>query len=180
MERSDIECIDNVLSGDVNDFRYLINRYQNMVFSIAISLLKDQYQSEEVTQDTFIKAYKSLSKFKGRSKFSTWLYRIAYNESIKRIKSGKKIIVDNEDNYPDVPEDNSSLKIELEQQKWIINKALDSLPPDQAVALRLFYLEEESMEGVRKVTKWSESKVKVTLHRARKNFYDVFKKYERV
>ena len=69
--------ITKVINGDANAFASLVDTYKNMVFSLAFKLTKNREEAEEITPDTFIKAYKNLSKFKGDSKFSTWLYRIA-------------------------------------------------------------------------------------------------------
>ena len=74
--------IAKVINGDTNSFAYLVDSYKDMVFSLAYKMTKNKEESEEVSQDTFIKAYKNLNKFKGESKFSTWLYRIAYHTSL--------------------------------------------------------------------------------------------------
>ena len=89
-EINDQLYIEKILKGDVNAFSFLVDNYKNMVFSLAFKMTKSREEAEEVSQDTFIKAYKNLSKFKGDSKFSTWLYRIAYHTSLDAIKRNKK------------------------------------------------------------------------------------------
>ena len=81
--------ITKVINGDTNAFAYLVDNYKNMVFSLAFKMTKNREEAEEISQDTFIKAYKNLPKFKGDSKFSTWLYRIAYHTSLDNIKKNK-------------------------------------------------------------------------------------------
>ena len=83
--------IQKVLEGDINSFRYLVDRYKDMSFSIAISILKDENEAEDAIQDAFIKAFNSLRGFRNRSKFSTWLYRIVVNESLARTRRKKHL-----------------------------------------------------------------------------------------
>jgi len=77
-EVSDSELIRSVLSGNTRLYAALLNRYQHMVFTLAMRMLSHRELAEETTQDIFVKAYRSLGSFRGDSKFSTWLYRIAY------------------------------------------------------------------------------------------------------
>ena len=81
------------------------------------------------------------------------------------------------EDYPSEIEDNELINsLKKEEQKLLITNALNMLPPHESLALRLFYLEEENIKEVAKITNWSISKVKVTLHRARKNMYIAFNK----
>ena len=69
--------IKQTLSGNVNAFAILVERYKNMVYTLSIKIVKNKEEAEEISQDAFVKAYKSLKNFKGESKFSTWVYKIA-------------------------------------------------------------------------------------------------------
>ena len=71
--------ISAILAGDSREFTVLVDTYKNVVFTVALRMVKNREEAEEVAQDTFIKVYKSLGKFKGDSKLSTWIYRIAVN-----------------------------------------------------------------------------------------------------
>ena len=82
--------INQIIEGDTNAFSILVDQYKDLVFTLALRMLKNREEAEEVAQDTFIKTYKSLHKFKGDSKFSTWIYRVAYNSCLDRIKKNKK------------------------------------------------------------------------------------------
>src|ERR1044071_8400326 len=73
---NDSEIIGKVLSGDQQAYALLVDRYQNYVFTLALRFTKNREDAEEVSQDIFIKAYRSLSDFRGAAKFSTWLYTI--------------------------------------------------------------------------------------------------------
>ncbi|MEP7169111.1 MAG: sigma-70 family RNA polymerase sigma factor, partial [Bacteroidota bacterium] len=74
--------IDKILKGDDASFESLVNKHKTMAYNIAFRILKSREDAEEIAQDSFLKAYHSLKEFKRESKFSTWLYRIIYNNSI--------------------------------------------------------------------------------------------------
>jgi RNA polymerase sigma factor (sigma-70 family) len=67
--------INKIIEGDSNVFAVLVDQYKDLVFSLALKMLKNREEAEEVAQDTFVKVFKSLNKFKGDSKFSTWIYK---------------------------------------------------------------------------------------------------------
>ena len=73
---NDQHYINLVIDGDTNAFAALVDRYKDLVFTLSLKMLQNREEAEEAAQDTFIKVYKSLSRFKGDSKFSTWLYKI--------------------------------------------------------------------------------------------------------
>lgn len=165
--------IKRVTGGDAEAFRFLIRKYQHMAFTVAMSVVKDEFMAEEVAQEAFIKAYENLSKFRFQSKFSTWLYRIVVNLAFRQLKKIKKqeegYFSTVNDNYSDEPDGFDSLN--NTDRTYYINKVLEILSPKESLALRLFYLNEYSIEEVNNITGWSASNTKVILHRARKNFY---------
>ena len=141
-----------------------------MAFTIAISILKDEYRAEEVVHDAFVNAFKALPKFRQSSKFSTWFYRIVVNEALQRLKKRKNEKIDFVDDFDAEPvAEDLILSLEAKERKILINEALNRLPADESLALRLFYLEESSIKEVEAITGWSSSKVKVSLHRGRKH-----------
>ena len=91
MTTNDQYYINLITQGDTIAFSVLVERYKDLVFTLTYRILKNREDAEEASQDTFIKAYKSLSKFKGDSKFSTWIYKIAYNTSLDRLKKTKPL-----------------------------------------------------------------------------------------
>lgn len=172
----DSEYLAKVLEGDTNAYRYFIEKYRDMAYSLAMSIVKNGPVAEEVTQDAFLKAYKSLDKFEQRSKFSTWLYKIVTNEGLKRIrKKSLKYVEDigelNNIQYSEI--NNSVSELNLQEQRYYINKGLEKLLPNDSLILRLYYLDEKSLKEIGEITDFSNTNIKTILHRARKRFYAV-------
>ncbi|MEI2275019.1 sigma-70 family RNA polymerase sigma factor [Sphingobacterium sp. ML3W] len=162
--------IRKILSGDVESYRYFIKTYQDMAFSVALSIVKQEHLAEDVVQDAFIKCYQSLSSFKGKSKFSTWFYRIVVHIAFNSIRYKKLTLIDFDLTDHDQAYDESILdEIIDNERREMINDALAILSPKESVALRLFYLEEQSMEEIQEIMGWTLANTKVILHRARKN-----------
>ncbi|PHR74096.1 MAG: RNA polymerase [Lutibacter sp.] len=171
--------IKKILKGDSNSFGIIVERYQNMVFALALKMLKHREESEEVSQDTFIKVYKSLSKFNGESKFSTWIYRIAYNTCLDRIKKNSKYNNDVEINDITSNEifqvENIFDSLENKERSIIIKECMDKLPEDERIIMHLFYFEELSLKEIVDIVSVNEGNVKVKLFRARKKLFSIFK-----
>ncbi len=176
-QHSDYYYIDSVLSGNRNDYRYLVERRSSMSYSVALKIVKNETEAEEIVQEAFIKAYNVLHTFKKKSKFSTWLYRIVYNMAINH--SNSKV-------YRNLYDDNSEIKDnslyeetelmeidENEQTAEKLNWAVKQLPEDEQVIITLFYNDDISIADIAKITNLSEANVKVKLHRMRKKLYQL-------
>jgi|ERR1035437_826329 RNA polymerase sigma-70 factor (ECF subfamily) len=163
--------IQKILDGDSETFRYLVSKYKDMAFSIAMSVIKDEFFAQEIIQISFLKAFDKLNTFKGVSRFSTWFYRIVINESFKFLKKQKNEFLQFVETPPEKSDEIeiSILKLEEDDQKYYIDEALKRLSSKESLSLRLFYLEENSIEEICDITGWSSSNIKVILHRARIN-----------
>jgi len=174
----DSEFLIKVLGGDKQAYRYFVNKYGNMAFSIAISIVKNPEEAEEVVQDAFLKAYNALPAFQQRAKFSTWLYKIVVNEGLKKLRK-KKIEfapVEMLETYSIVgfEEFNHSLKALKEgEQKRFINLTLGRMAPRDSLIMRLFYLEERDINEVADIMELTVTNVKTLLFRSRKRFYRI-------
>lgn len=171
-KNSDQIYIDKVLQGDTNAFAYLINKYKDMAYTIAIKIVKSHEDAEEVAQDSFLKAYEKLDSFKGNSKFSTWLYTIVYRNSITKIRKKKVATSDIDDYVMDNYSEGSDFpQIEAikngEQQKYV-REAINRLPEKDAILITLFYMNESSIEEIEQITSLTQTNIKVKLFRARK------------
>ena len=172
----DNHYIDRVLDGDVAAYSSLVAKHKNLVFSIALKILNNREDAEEVAQDCFVKVFQALNTFEKKSKFSTWLYRIVYNAAISKTRK-KRLEVIPMDNYVinNYTEDDVTAgldEIDPEDQKTMISKALEKLSEDDNLLITLFYKGENSVEDISNITGLSMSNVKVRLHRIRKKLHD--------
>ncbi len=171
------ELIDKIINGDSQSFAQVVDRHKNLVYSLALRMLKNPEEAEEVSQDTFIKVYTALNSFKGDSKFSTWIYRIAYNTCLDHIKKNKKRYDQLELN--EVTENkveslqNALDTMIVEERAEIIKSCLNHLPSEDAALLTLFYFEERNLKEIEKIMKLTVNTLKVRLFRARKKMAEV-------
>ena len=168
----DNEIIDKVLGGDQSLYAHLVKRYQNFVFTIALRYTPQREDAEEIAQDVFIKAYRSLADFRGESKFSTWLYTIANTTSITFLRKKKLDVhsLDNEKVFEVADSKDSGLRANLVEQKSrvnMVNEAIAMLNPDDAEIITLFYKAEQNLEEISRILRLETNTVKVRLHRAR-------------
>ena len=168
--------IDKVIQGEINAFAYLVNKYKNMVYTLAKNIVKNNEDAEEIAQDSFLKAFQKLHTFKGESKFSTWLYTIVYRNSISMIRKNK-IATSDIDNY--VIENYSSgfdfpqiEAIKKGEQKKYVAKAILNLPETDAFLISLYYLNESTVDEIEKITGLTKTNIKVKLFRLRKKLFN--------
>jgi RNA polymerase sigma factor (sigma-70 family) len=168
--------IERVLNGDVSAYASLVSKHKNLVFSIALKILNNREDAEEIAQDTFLKAYQSLRSFEKKSKFSTWLYRIAYNNAISRTRKKKIEFVAMDEtvitNYSTDEVSSGLYGMEENDQRQLVDKALATLSEEDNLLVTLFYKGENSIEDISIITGLSQANVKVRLHRIRKRLYE--------
>ncbi|MFT5254553.1 MAG: RNA polymerase sigma factor (sigma-70 family) [Flavobacteriales bacterium] len=171
--------ITKIVAGDSKAFAVLVDRYKDLVFTLALRMLKNREEAEEVSQDTFIKVFQSLVKFKGESKFSTWIYRITYNGCLDRLKKYKQ-------QYNVVPIDEYTERqivdlstimdsLEEEEQRQTIKECLHLLSSEDSFLLTLYYYEEQSLDEISKIIGLTANNVKVKLFRSRKKLAAILK-----
>ncbi len=167
---TDNEIIQSVLNGNHSDYSILINRYKNKAFSLLVRILKNKMEAEEVLQDCFLKAFKSLSGFKGESKFSTWFYSIVYNTALTKLSNKKTARFNRNISLQDEPEladENISGSVEQNSTRKLLDEIILNLPENNAAVINLFYLDGLSCEEIAKVMNISVSNVKILLYRSR-------------
>lgn len=176
---TDQHYIAQIRSGNANAYAALVSKYKDMTFTLALRMVGNREDAEEVAQDTFVKAYKALDSFKGTSKFSTWLYRIVYNTSLDYIKKQKRVVLSehiDEVNEADIGSMQNALTyIEEKEKKEMIEKALLQVPEDERVLLTLFYFEELSLKEISEIVNISYDNVKIKLYRSRKKLFHILK-----
>lgn len=176
---SDQHYINLIIEGDSNAFAVLVDRYKNMVFSLALKMVKNREEAEEVAQDAFIKVFKSITQFKGDSKFSTWIYKVTYNTCLDRIKKNSRVqntipIDDFSENQIKTVETVLDSIDERERSKTI-QECIQLLPNEDGFLLTLFYFKEQSLEEISKVIDSNVNNVKVKLFRSRKKLAAILK-----
>ena len=179
---NDNEIISKVLNGNGDAYAELVTRYQNFVFTLTLRMVRSREDAEEVAQDVFIKAYRSLSGFRGDSKFSTWLYTIVNTTSISFLRKKKQEIhsLDQEQVFELADSQDSGMRANLVEQKsrhGMVNNAIDMLSADDAQIITLFYKGEQSLAEIAGVLKIETNAVKVRLHRARARLKEKMEKY---
>ncbi len=179
MTRSDEQIVESVRGGDTEAFRHLVERHQNTVYGMLLRLVNDPDSAEELAQETFVRAYRSLSGFRGEARFSTWLVQIALHAARDRQRSKErtKIISLNEleerrGHEAKLEETRSAFDplAELSESEFNarLQKGLESLPADYREVFVLRHLEELGYEQIAALTKSSVGSLKVRSHRARK------------
>ena len=167
---SDQHYIDKILQGETNVFAVLVDRYKD----------KNREEAEEVSQDTFIKIYNSLNKFKGDSKFSTWIYKIAYNTCLDRLKKSKKeennISIDEFSAHLIKTMENALSALEEKERRQTIQNCLNLLPSDENFLLTLYYFDDQSLEEIGKIMNITANNAKVKLFRSRQKLAVILKK----
>jgi len=168
----DIELIEQTLAGNQFAYADLVKRHQRFVFTLALRFAKGREDAEEIAQDCFVKAYRSLASFQGQSKFSTWLYSIVYTTAMtflrkKRVDTDS---IDDEGTFVQVESHESAYdtnNAENKSRSYYLNQAIEQLLPDDATIITLFYKGEQSLEEIAQTMGIETNTVKVKLFRAR-------------
>lgn len=173
-ENTELYCIQQAQQGDKQAFSWIMGKYKDVVYTMCIRILGSEEDAREASQDVFLKVYKSLNIYQGKSKLSTWIYRITYNHCISILRKKVKMI-DLSDDFPDEKIDEHSIdalgELTAEERKHYLLLALEALPETDALVITLFYYEELSIEEVKEVTGLSSSNIRVRLHRSRQKIY---------
>ena len=179
---TDIEIISQVLKGDHNAYATLVERYKSYVFTLTLRFIKSREDAEEVSQDIFIKTYRSLADFRGNSKFSTWLYTIVNTTCITFLRKKKLEVhsLDDERTFELADSKDSGFSANQVEQKSrvnMVNQAIALLNPDDAEIITLFYKSEQSLEEIGQILGLESNTAKVRLHRARTRLKEKMEKY---
>jgi len=173
--------ISETLKGDSRAYSFLVEKYQNFVYTIVIRMVKVKEEAEEVSQDTFIKAFQSLSSYRGESKFSTWLYSIAYRKALDRIRKNNKIntteLIEEitESNFESI--ENALHYIQEQERNEIIKKCILQLKEQDAAIITFYYYEDLTVKEIAKITQLTEDNIKIKLHRSRKKLFSLLKNF---
>jgi RNA polymerase sigma-70 factor, ECF subfamily len=159
--------VDRVIAGDAEAFQTLYDRYFDKVYAISRGILQDGDEAHDAVQEIFTLVYRKLDRFDRRSKFSTWLFRIAVNRSIqqsRRVKFKRNLVP-----LTDVMEEPHEEPAEFEAHPHV-TEAMNLLPPPDRAILTLFYWDELSLQEIAEILGCSPNAAKTRLFRARERF----------
>ncbi|NNK86900.1 MAG: sigma-70 family RNA polymerase sigma factor [Flavobacteriaceae bacterium] len=176
---NDQSYIERILKGDTHAFGILVDRYKTLVYTLCLRMMGNREEAEEVSQDTFLKVYRSMGRFKGDSKFSTWIYRIAYNTCLDRIKKNKHrhllSSIDEKDHFDIGFIESRYDDLDKKARAEAIKSCLEKLPGDTGFILTLYYYEELSLKEIADITGNGLNNIKVKLFRSRKKLMHLLK-----
>lgn len=183
----DITLLNKIASKDENAFQLFVEKYHQLVINICYNVTHNYDDALDISQEVFMKVYSSTDQFRGESKVTTWLYRIAVNKSLNHLRSVKRkkwfsgldIIFNNENKSIDIEDDNlkPGEDIELEESKKVLHQALNKLPEKQNIALRLNHFEDLPYKEIAEVMEISTSEVGVLINRGKKKLKNIIIEY---
>lgn len=168
-EQDDMVLVAACQAGDQDAFALLVQRHQRRVFNLVFRMLQQYEEANEVTQDAFLAAWQGLSSFRGNARFSTWLYRIAYNCSLKQLELRKRDkalqLVMQAEHEND--EERVSNEIETRDRQAVVREQLSLLPAKYRIVLVLRHLQEMTYEEMAEILTMPIGTIKTHLFRAR-------------
>lgn len=187
MEEKDF--INDLKTGKHDAYATLIDAYEQKVFSTCISFVPNKEDAEDISQEVFIEVFKSISKFKGDSKLSTWIFRIATNKCLEFIRkkntkkrfaflqaiTGNTIPIDKTDYFTEI--NHPGILLENKELNTTLFKAINSLPESQSVVFTLHKIDNKSYQEIAEITQRSLSSVESVMFRAKKNLQNLLKNY---
>ncbi len=171
----ELEIINDILNGNTERFSIIAESYAEQLFRVAIGYMHSKVEAEDIVQEVLIKAYNSLSSFKGESKLSTWLYRITVNTCLNELKRRKRrsLFSSIEDlegqiiNFKD--QQNPEQELIQDETNSKVRKAIDTLPTKQKTAFILQRYQELSQREISKIMGVTEGAVEQLLQRGKSN-----------
>jgi RNA polymerase sigma factor (sigma-70 family) len=184
---NDDELIKEVENANMQAFKTLVEKHQQNVVNVCLGFTHQKEDAEDLAQEVFIEVFESLSKFRGDSKFSTWIYRIAVNKSLNYLRKNKRTgffdtiekIFGNDTkshNYSSKPYHSDSSFIDEERRK-VLQSAIDKLSESQKIAFTLHKIEDFSYQEIADTMKLSLPAVESLIHRAKMKLRKVLVNY---
>ena len=175
----DSTIIEQVQGGNIDLYEVIVRRYNDRLFRIARSIVKDVDEVEDVMQEAYIKAFINLKQFKGTAKFSTWLTRILINEALARVRvknKSKEVHLDNETVIPDSFLNESAESEEIRKNIGkLLEKAIEELPQKYRLVFVMREIEGLKVSETAELLTITEENVKVRLHRAKSYLRNMLK-----
>jgi len=170
---SENEIISRILLGEKNLYAGIMRKYNQRLYRVGMSIIKDESEVEDVMQVTYIKAYENLGKFQFKSGFSTWITKILINESLLRLKKRKQLLHINDDSaqnqiqHQPVDFQTPLMKVINSELKQILEDAILNLPEKYRAVFIMREIENMNVSETQECLDLSETNVKVRLNRAK-------------
>jgi len=180
--RNEKELIRKILKGEKELFSLFIREYENQIYSLCVSIVKNREEAIDLVQDTFYLAFKNLSSFKGNSKFSTWLYRIAYNLSISRVRRKNNFLsldgVYEDGKELDIEDETSDIWLSIDEKeiKMMIEEGMKKLKPWERAIIELRDIKNLNYDEIAEVLGIPMGTVKSRLNRARNHLRKIIER----
>lgn len=176
---NDLELVERLKKGEEAAFKVIVDTWRDMVFNTSLGIVQSSEDAEDVAQEVFVQVYESINQFKGDSKFSTWLYRIAVTKSLDHLRKKKRkkrfafvqsLFGMNEEEVRHEPDFNHpGVSLENKEKAAVLFRAIDKLPDNQKAAFTLHKLEGLSYQEVAEIMETTVSSVESLMHRAKTN-----------
>lgn len=176
---NELELIQGLRNGEEPAFKYLVENYQDRIYNTIIGIVQNAEDAEDVAQEVFIQVFKSIHTFKGESKLSTWMYRIATTRALDLLRSRKskkrfgflkRLFGEGNEPLHEIPDFNHpGVAMDQKENAAILFKAINRLPENQKLAFTLHKLEDLSYQEISEVMKTSVAAVESLMHRAKLN-----------
>ena len=173
---SERQRIERILNGKREEYAWFVNTYSQQVLDFTSRMMPDAEDAREVAQDAFVKAFRSLASFRFQSSFCTWVCRIAYHESLSRLRRKQIHYVD----ITDIPtmEIDEELSTGSEERIALMEEVIDALPPDEQMLLHQYYYEDRPLREISYIMDVDANTLATRLHRIRKKLLKLIKQKE--
>lgn len=180
MQKPEEKWVIQAQAGSQRAFDRLMKRYMKPIFQLLYDMTGSAQDAEDLTQETFLKAYRNISSYKGNARFFTWIYRIAANAGLDHLKHKKRVRhVNIEDQNPSrfTEKRGAHVLAERHEAQDAINKALQILPETQRTAVILFHRQGFKMREIGEILGCSEGTVRVHVFRGVRRLRDLLKDF---
>ena len=183
---NDLYFIDKIKQGNIEAFDPIVRKYKERIYSVIYNMTSNAEDAADLSQETFVKAFRSISKFKGKSSFYTWLYRIGINLTLAYLRRNKfrrffsfNKVEDPDGNLLDrlTSKDRSDHRTLAKELQEKLNEAIQSLPEKQRVVLVMHEIEQISLKEISEILKISSGTARSRLHYAKESLHEPLKPF---
>jgi len=173
----DVTLVARVRDGNTHAFRFLVDKYRNLVWHMVLRMIDHREDAEDLCQDVFFRVFRDIGKFRGDAKLSTWIGSIAYHICIDHLRRNKRDLITAVENFTpamlakmDIPENIGSMdRIAI---KKLVHRVIDAMPYNYRIVITLFHLEGFSYREIEVITGMPEGTIKSYLSRGRQIIHD--------